>query len=469
MYLLRYRNTRIKVLVRVPGGSKDLCFVTKVDADGLATFQGEASEKYVDMDMGADVGAAFVYVVRDGEEALPPEVFGKLPILKDTKRFDEVHWVRLSCDRSVVRVTEKWEDFQGFFSGTSTLEEFEMAPPAPPHPETEDTLGNPSAAHVSRPSAMPSQLATAFPALTGKASPVYCHVDVLAARALSTTDPDGLADAVFEVQVEHLRARSLESETRKTLNPTFLQRVVLGPLNITVDLHDGQLAKQQQHLPPIVVRMLDKDEGGGVFSSQSYEVMGQAVITDAQVLQARPGEKQDLNHLHVPTWHGLESDVQTLFEASSLDAAWARRPRVLLAAAFSLSKEVQSLGGGGQEAVQRIYTEEVMNYEIKLDLLGLRAPENVDVHGMELSIPPCCAGQTEPIRLPVTDNFTGKYDLNMVRAFSSKVGNFIPVRLERRKSGSHAPRRGSTLVAPSRSSLLKFLKLEQRCLYLHDI
>ena len=454
MYLLRYKNTRVKVLIRVPGcyahGSEDvLCFPAEVDEEGLASFQdegsegSEGSEKFVDMDMTADAGTAYVYVVREGQEGWPPEVFGQLPILKDPKTFHEVHWVRLSCDRSVVSVGEDWQEFAGFFSGTSTLEQLEAPLSSKKAPasgwgccaqpeEVEEYLEEIPADPAAPLPAKPAQLASTLPALTGKFAPVYCHVDVLAARSLPTADPDGLADPIFELQVENLVARSVEgesAETRKTLNPTFLQRVVLGPLQIAVDA-DGQLEAQQ--LPPIVLRMLDKDDvrSGGLILFSSYEVMGQAVITDAQILEAKPGEKQDLNHLHVAKWYGLRSDVRKVFEPGSLNPTWARRPRVLLAAAFSLSRDVQSVGPASQEAVQRIYTQEVKNYKIKLDLLGMRALQHADVHGLELSMPSFCSGYTTPTLLPVTDNFTGNYDPALVHAFASKVGDFIPVRVE---------------------------------------
>ena len=71
-------------------------------------------------------------------------------------------------------------------------------------------------------------------------TPVFCHVDVLAARSLPSSDPDSLADPCYEVRVEDQSFRLL-NPARKTLNPSFLHRLLV-PVQLHVDIKDGFLA-----------------------------------------------------------------------------------------------------------------------------------------------------------------------------------------------------------------------------------
>ena len=86
-----------------------------------------------------------------------------------------------------------------------------------------------------------------------KRMPFFCHVDLLAARNLIPADADGLADPYYELWIEKHRVQSPDP-ARRSLNPNFMHRVVVGPIDLEVDVH-GEI----QHLPPVILRILDKD------------------------------------------------------------------------------------------------------------------------------------------------------------------------------------------------------------------
>ena len=134
----------------------------------------------------------------------------------------------------------------GFFSGTSTLEQLETPLSSKKAPSSSwGCCAQPTCRRKS--TWRRSQLI--LPHRSSRPR------NVLAARSLPTADPDGPADP-------HLRAAGGEPRVARSLQ-------------IDVDA-DGQLEAQQ--LPPIVIRMLDKDDAGsgGLILLSSYEVMGQA-------------------------------------------------------------------------------------------------------------------------------------------------------------------------------------------------
>ena len=71
-------------------------------------------------------------------------------------------------------------------------------------------------------------------------TPVYCHIDILCARALPAADDDNLADPCYELRVEDQTFKLGEPAVR-TLNPTFLHRLVLGPVPLPADTENGVL------------------------------------------------------------------------------------------------------------------------------------------------------------------------------------------------------------------------------------
>jgi len=164
------------------------------------------------------VSHAFVYVVKHGETS-PPEIFGKLP-LKSDKQLSKPAWAELLLDASVASVKDgkNWELLQGFLLGSAAMSA-----------EVPDEM-----------TAQPEEPRVQFEEL--KLTPVYCHVDMLAARSLPSDDEDSLADPCYEVRVED-RVFKLQDPLRKTLNPTFLQRLLLGPINLPVDTDDGDLGE----------------------------------------------------------------------------------------------------------------------------------------------------------------------------------------------------------------------------------
>jgi len=465
LYMNRYANQRVKVMIQVAtclGVGKEkshniLEFPATVDSEGLACFQDAAGggnkqptfvEREVLTEIYGDVGLAYFYVVKEGFETAAPEVFGTIPLYKE-RNSAKVRWARATCDRSVMDVKEDWEDFAGFLLCQAVLETVDGIP-APPYEKeaagsgwpaccawqpdlvVKDSCqvvveGDPTAEteEVLETSMETSQKAEDVPAAR-EMVPVYCHVDILAARSLQAADDDGLADPFFEVQVENCRIRSdsAQSEARRTLNPTFLQRVVLGPIELCANVEDtdgGRILAQDQKLslPPIVVRVLDKDDR--YFGKSTFAPMGQALIEDVKVLD---GEKEvDLNHLnqhHKPVWYALDSDAKTNFQPRTIDTAWIRRPRLLVAAGYSLS------AADGVGEVRPIVAEEVVRYDIMLDLLGIR---NASGQGMEFAVTPFWSQPTRgslPLRLQPDQNFRSNApSLEEAETFSKKMQDLI--------------------------------------------
>ncbi|CAE7242387.1 unnamed protein product [Symbiodinium sp. CCMP2592] len=459
----------VTVLVQVPGlesgrggGCPILRFPGKVDPDGTLTFL-EKEKSFLGR-LAGDVSMAFFYIVREGMDKSPPEVYGQLPLSKTGKTAGR--WVRAICDKSVLDVKEGWETFAGFLLGSATLENAEelvaeasvkqaekvpegslccgatrddveineMWVPSGPTAETAEEVmrSEPTAETVEevRPQNVPS--------VRRRFQQVYCHVDILAARSLRQADDDGLADPCFEVQVQNLCVRSKTDPMRRTVNPTLLNRLVLGPLDLEVDVDDGPLGpslckEQEVCLPPILVRILDHDAS---MFSETFKVMGQAVVTNAQVLTSPSQASEDINRSHKAWWHALDSEGKMEFQPNCLDPSWALRPRVLLAAAYSLAKDVAPVSGHASLAevgqVMNIQTEQQMKYRITLDLLGFRTSTEEMFPGARLSLipfwtPSLPAGGNMKLDFQVHDNhnFRGKEKEEELEAFRTYVEGLI--------------------------------------------
>ena len=196
--------------------------------------------------------------------------------------------------------------------------------------------------------------------------PFFCHVDLLAARNLIPADADGLADPYYELWIEKHRVQSPDP-ARRSLNPNFMHRVVVGPIDLEVDVH-GEI----QHLPPVILRILDKDTE---MLSSSFTVLGAAVVTNIHMF-GREGPLK-LNLLHQPSWYSLMGDACVPFSAG-LIGDWIHAPRILMSLGMSSTREVQRFPGteeifsNSSATIETLNAGEWQHYEITISLLGLR-------------------------------------------------------------------------------------------------
>lgn len=385
VYLDRYCNQKLLVRVEIPG-SAPLLFPGEVNAQGALRFGGDPAEppgspppsaleennawveRWSDGFLLEEVSQAFVYIHREYDGlSRPAEVFGTIQ-LHFAHSPAVPQWSMLQYDRSVLAAQKlPGTAAQGFLLGSATVD---MAPAG-------------AAGAVSA--------ATEPPVTTGKAMallPVYGHVDVLAARNLPASDADGLADPCYEVRFEEMTLK-LEEPARRTLNPTFLHRLVLGPLLLPVDEGQGQLmSKDTATLPPMLISVKDKD---GVKDQTSFTLLGKAALCNLPSLDYHDEhcEGLDVNRSHQAVWYSLDGDAEVNFEPH-LNSSWVLRPRMLIAAGYSTCPDVpkaqagpvllEDLEEGQIKRISQIGTEKWMKYNISVDLLGLRevqAPEDV--------------------------------------------------------------------------------------------
>eukprot|EP00930_Biecheleria_cincta_P034844 TRINITY_DN24022_c0_g3_i1.p1 TRINITY_DN24022_c0_g3~~TRINITY_DN24022_c0_g3_i1.p1 ORF type:complete len:2478 (-),score=472.10 TRINITY_DN24022_c0_g3_i1:96-7529(-) len=245
---------------------------------------------------------------------------------------------------------------------------------------------------------------------------VYCHLDVLAARELPSMDSDGLVDPAYSIDV--LDQSLLYPEgTMKSLSPSFMHRVCIP---ITLEVEPGRdpnfpLMASTIPFPPIVFKMLDRDDRKtmGFTTGEEFEEVGTVVIKHAGIRCAStqkwifpllgydeekvvPGptgakfaqskmDSVDVNSAHVAMWHALDKPAKAPFDNSEIgvDASWAKRPRVLIAANYSLQEKLapRCLGerlpkakhsGDGSATIHMLATQETASFQIECALLGLR-------------------------------------------------------------------------------------------------
>ncbi|CAL1128652.1 unnamed protein product, partial [Cladocopium goreaui] len=349
------------------------------------------------------VNAARFYIVKRGDEDKPPEAFGRLLISMDEER--EAKWMRVTWDQSVVKLPETdrlfKDDLVGYILGSATVvcphyesneDKNEVTETDAPHgalseikmklhekaEETQREVAQ-MVKSVERVVVQPVMIKPGSvlcqPCMAERVMQVgdsgydvqscpqhrvqmWCHIDMLAARCLPTADPDGLGDVCYEIEVGE-EGGLFDAERIRSLNPSFLHRLVIGPLWVEVKpqvkfdkdgLKEGGLTlepKDLLDLPPIVVRVLDWDEGDSYVPGDSYELMGRAVVPNPDFLDSKgvvseeddgqgPVKVLDVNQAHSPAWYSLEFEGQTRFIRSNAgatcDESWQNRPRLLMAA-----------------------------------------------------------------------------------------------------------------------------------------
>ncbi|CAE7192381.1 unnamed protein product, partial [Symbiodinium necroappetens] len=357
------------------------------------------------MNLPKDVSHAYLYIVSNGDEDLPPLAWAKFPI--SVHALNRAQWTPVRFDQSVVKLNGSksyHEDMAGMLLGSvciQTGEEEDLnsnravpsGRPAPidpvesvkevkdkPEPEIRE-----EAPVVTRPFSLlcsavgetqlnvgsRGKVTTALGQVETKK--VYIHLDVLAARSLPSGDEDGVPDACYEVKASgrieyrNVRCNSFdhlnpclscavdrkvgdqtallhEKDPFCSLDPVFMDRLTIGP--VEAEVLKGPDGEDELDLPPIVVRVLDKDYHT---VSSSFEVLGRAIIDNVPLLQFAEDDvphvgqggkaavsKLDafLNKHHSAVWYALNSDLRLKFRrnafGASADGAWARRPRLLM-------------------------------------------------------------------------------------------------------------------------------------------
>jgi len=184
---------------------------------------------------------------------------------------------------------------------------------------------------------------------------IYCHIDVLVAKNLPSMDDDGLTDPCWRIQVED-REISCD-DVPKTLNPTYLQRLVI-PLKFCIpSTKNGETAittrngRRMLHdnlsvpLPAVRIEIRDKDTN--MFSEDTYQQIGVAVCkkpTNLDVASQKivgPGSMKmgllDLDEAHEARGCALSgSSTSVPFAQMDTRKGWKKKPQVVWAVGYSL-------------------------------------------------------------------------------------------------------------------------------------
>ncbi|CAE7946191.1 unnamed protein product [Symbiodinium sp. KB8] len=529
LYLGWYANQNVTVLVQLAGCYQEakstngwprknanlLSFPGKVSAKGLLQFVDDTPKgglfssqdslpAWVErqtskvMNLPKDVSHAYLYIVSNGDEDLPPLAWAKFPI--SVHALNTAQWTPVRFDQSVVKLNGSksyHEDMAGMLLGSvciQTGEEEDLnsnravpsGRPAPTDPveSVKEVKDKPEpeireeAPVVTRPFSLlcsavgetqlnvgsRGKVTTALGQVETKK--VYIHLDVLAARSLPSGDEDGVPDACYEVKASgrieyrNVRCNSFghlnpclscavdrkvgdqtallhEKDPFCSLDPVFMDRLTIGP--VEAEVLKGPDGEDELDLPPIVVRVLDKDDHT---ISSSFEVLGRAIIYNVPLLEFDEDDvphvgqggkaavsKLDafLNKHHSAVWYALNSDLRLKFRrnafGASADGAWARRPRLLMAAGYTEAKKTDTYIESLKKAktkpphwcFQQIQTERHACYKIRVDVLGLRYLE-------------AWAGSNENVELevvPFWKSQSKKRDNKVLRLYDSGTTRFL--------------------------------------------
>ena len=113
---------------------------------------------------------------------------------------------------------------------------------------------------------------------------VWCHLDVLAARDIPSTDPDGLCDPCYQVNVGDKLINVPDPKQgpviMKSLNPNFMHRLIV-PIEIEFD----ERGKNPKHpLPPVVFELGDQDAG---MLSTAFVPLATISVKDMKLIQSQ--------------------------------------------------------------------------------------------------------------------------------------------------------------------------------------
>ena len=143
--------------------------------------------------------------------------------------------------------------------------------------------------------------------------------------------------------------------------------------HLSICVHcQGILCKEPAvSLPPILIRITDKDEG---FRGPHFATMGETAIWP-RVLETEADGTLDLNRQHEAHWYSCDGRCDVLKFHPVIEPSWALRPRLLAAAGFSITSTTSNGGSEAPQNPQEIQTKKWMQVKLKLDLLGFRGLE----------------------------------------------------------------------------------------------
>ena len=213
----------------------------------------------------------------------------------------------------------------------------------------------------------------------------------------------------------------------------------------------GKLCKAQRlPLPPVLVRMSDKDDS-------ALTVLGQAALR-AKALDIDRCSHRHLNETHTPYWHALDGDEEIDFQPP-IDFSWVDRPRLLAAAGYS-SYGLEEHSGTVPSPLP-IETARSMQVKLNLDLLGIRAFNPLEREGAELSMVMPGAGVLK-VDLDQRFNCAGLQDSEGAEAFRKKMCQLVAFSDEKRSEEEEGSEVEGHRGKPPLRALSEFLFVPQQ-------
>jgi len=407
-----------------------LSFPGRIDESGMLTFLPHRDSKqdvecsWVERTTPAiddflltklpQVTHAYLYIVVAGEERELPKIFGRIRLDK------EPCWKRMRIDRSAKQFVQKYfeSDLAGFILGSATLveqpEPQQDAPSSeqkvmpliekrnleevlPPESQANSFFCRTFARDVTVSVGSPGEEVKYLEAKEDK-STVYYYIDMLAARKLPPTDPDGLCDPNYRIRVGDQQHDLAVEDTTKSLNPDYMRRIVI-PVQLPWPHAPG---KQGLPLPPVICILRDYDPLD-VLRGQTkaaFDEVGTVVVKHPKQLVDTP---LDLNRQLEAVWYSIDSPGHEPYDVKtgSVDAAWFSRPRMLLAVGYSLNA-LPSQKGIKDHMDMNIDGCEEAYYKITVNLLGLRDLP-ASIHFPELALSSYWAGHPCRLNLQTSD------------------------------------------------------------------